>query len=429
MPQSAFGRTLALLLSVSACIVLGTVLLGGAYRAQSWAELCAELAVARLRLITPVIATLGTADAARFIAEEYAGTGLVLMPEPGPGPSAPVAQRLIARRLGTTLAGSGELSVRHGNPAMLWLRAPGTGGHWLGMPLPARSGRALLGIVSWLIVILLIAQVAALRFARQLTAPLRRLADLAPALVRGTVPLDYRPAGPTEVRRLGESLLAAAHESQRLREERELWLAGISHDLRTPLARLRLSAELLPESLDLRSGIIEDIGEMDVMLGQFLDYLRLGREEATAPTDLAALLHHTLARLPEPGMVAITGSLCAEVRPQAMARAVTNLVLNARRHGSPPVRITLDRQENRACIAVHDGGAGFAPERLQTLAEPFTQGDDARSRGGSGLGLAIAARVAALHGGGLQSERTPEGFTMRLCWPLCGPAGVPRSRC
>lgn len=417
VPRTAFGRTLALLLALAAFILVGTLLLGGAYRARAWADLVGALAESRLELIAPVVATLGPVDARRFVAEEYAGEGLRFAARPEAGAPAPVAERLLDRRLRTGLGTEIEVRVLHDKGLVLWLRAPQTRGLWLGMPLPSRGGHLLPLFSLWLGLIAVIAVLAALWFARQLSAPLRRLAALAPRLARGEPPADFRPGGPCELRALGTALVQAAHQARQLREERELWLAGVSHDLRTPLARLRFSTEMLHEDLDLRAGMIEDIEAMDAMLGQFLDYLRLGREETAEACDLGRLLHEALARLPGAETVAITGDLHARVRPRALARAVGNLVVNALRHGASPVRVCIGTENGQAFVAVHDAGAGFPPERLAALSAPFVQGETARSGGGSGLGLAIAARVAELHGGELQAACDATGFHVGLYWP------------
>lgn len=418
-PRSAFGRTFVLLLTLSIFVMVGTVVMVGAYRARSWGALTSQLALTRLRLIEPVIATLGPRDAPRFVAEEYAGMGLVLADHVPDAFAAPIAQRVLSRHLLPALGPGGELRVRHEGGLVLWLRSPQTQGLWLGMPLRMRSVHMLAATALWLLLIAFITLVAALLFARHLTTPLRRLAELAPALAEGKVPVDYRPSGTTEVRRLGDALLAAAREARHLREERELWLAGVSHDLRTPLARLRVSAEMLPEDLDLRAGIIEDIEDMDALIGQFLDYLRLYRDEPISEVDVAALLREALDRLPATARaVDVDGALHAAVRPHAVTRAVVNLVLNGLRHGRAPVRVTVGTRDGTGWVAVTDRGPGVSAEAFAHLTAPFVQGDRARVAGGTGLGLAIVARVAALHGGTVRATRGPEGFRVELAWPL-----------
>lgn len=416
VPQTAFGRTLALLLLLAAFILVGTLLLGGAYRAQSWGELVSTLAQTRLQLIAPVIATLGPDDARRFVDEEYAEQGLTLAARPAAGPPAPIAERLLDHHLRSVLGREVEVRVLHKKNFTLWLRDPQTRGMWLGMPLPPRGGSLLTLFSLWFGLVALIAVLAALGFTRQLTAPLRRLAMLAPQFAHGDPPADFHPGGPRELRALGTALVKAAYQARRLHEERELWLAGVSHDLRTPLARLRFSAEMLPENLDLRAGMIEDIESMDAMLGQFLDYLRLGREEAPELRDVGKLLREMLHRIPGAAAVPVTGELTAAIRPRAFVRAVGNLVLNALRHGATPVRIQLGAHDDMAFVMVYDAGTGFAAERLAALSAPFAQGEAARG-GGSGLGLAIAARGVELHGGELYVEHGATGFGVGMRWP------------
>jgi two-component system osmolarity sensor histidine kinase EnvZ len=417
-PQTAFGRTLALLLALAAFVLVGTVSLGGVYRARAWADTVATLAQTRVQLIAPIVATLGPADAARFVAQEYADAGLELRREPTDGVDSPVAQRLLGRSLAAQLDAGTDILVRRDHGLTLWLRTPQTDGWWLGMPLPTRGGRLLPLFAVWLAVIAVIAGLAALWFARALTLPLRRLAALAPALANGELPDPSAiGGGPREVRALGTAVLAAAEQARQARDERELWLAGVSHDLRTPLARLRFSAEMLPEGLDLRAGMIDDVEAMDAMLGQFLDYLRLGRDEVVQERDVGALLREAVARMAGAQDVAIEGELIAAVRPQAVTRGVGNLVLNALRHGAPPVRVEIGSDGGGTFVAVHDAGAGFDPAQLAALTVPFVQGEAARGGDGTGLGLAIAARAAALHGGALRAARDTAGFCVAMHWP------------
>ena len=424
LPQTAFARTLALLLTLAAFILAGTLLVGGAYRARAWADLVGTLATARLQLIAPIVATLGPADAARFVAEEYAPEGLRLAVQPSGTQPAPFAERLLGQRLRATLGQAVEMRVLRDPDLVLWLRAPQTGGRWLAMPVPRRGEGVLAVYAVWFGVIAVIATLAALWFARQLSAPLRRLAAAAPALAQGDPPADLQPGGPRELRALGDALLHAARLARQLHEERELWLAGVSHDLRTPLARLRFAAEMLPDTLDLRAGMIEDVEAMDAMLGQFLDYLRLGRDEPVATCDVAALARTTLARFPDEATAHVAGELRAEVRPHALGRAIANLVTNAWRHGAPPVRLRVGIDHGEAFVVVHDEGAGFAAQRLANLSAPFVQGEATRSGAGSGLGLAIAARAAQMHGGELRAGRDDDGFWVGLYWPLDAGVGA-----
>jgi two-component system, OmpR family, osmolarity sensor histidine kinase EnvZ len=254
-------------------------------------------------------------------------------------------------------------------------------------------------------------------FARSLTRPLVRLARAAPQLAQGESP-DPRIGheGPREVRELAGALLTASADVRAVARDRALMLAGLSHDLRTPLARLRLALEMLDGDADLRDGMVGDLGDLDAVIGQFIDYARDGREEALQSVDVVALLGSVAAQewSSAPWQYQRPDGLQARVRPLALRRAVANLLRNAVRHGAAPFELELGEDAGRLRIRVADAGAGVPPDQLGTLGRPFFRADGA-APGGTGLGLAVAERVAALHGGGLQCRnRVGGGFEVLL---------------
>jgi two-component system osmolarity sensor histidine kinase EnvZ len=215
--------------------------------------------------------------------------------------------------------------------------------------------------------------------------------------------------------------------SERLRAadaERTLMLAGVSHDLRSPLSKLRLALGISAERMEpeILAGMERNIETMDAIIGQFLDFARPDAEEAPVATDLNELLAEaardhagdldcelelaTMPRLP--------------LRPRAMARLIANLVDNARRHGQPPVAIRSGSDGRTAWFAVVDHGPGIPEADLERIRKPFARGDAARSGSpGAGLGLAIAERIAALHGGRVSfASRADSGFEVRVELPV-----------
>lgn len=272
---------------------------------------------------------------------------------------------------------------------------------------PLRGGRRfsvalLLGCVglTWL---------GAASLARRLVTPLRTLAHAAPGLVQGDAPPLGDIGGPREVRELAHALEQASAEVRSAADERALMLAGISHDLRTPLTRVQFAAELLPDTdPELRAGISRDIAEIDAILSQFIAYARDGRDEAVEPLDLAEVCRAVLDAAPGHWNVQCPDTAPLRGRPIALRRAVENLVVNAQRHGAAPFSLRLEATGDAWQITVCDQGAGMTEEQAQRALRAFVHDPAA---GGSGLGLAIVARVARQHGGALQLlHNTPHGL-------------------
>lgn len=253
---------------------------------------------------------------------------------------------------------------------------------------------------------------AAAYFARRLVLPLRTLARAAPGLVRGqALPVQVR--GPREVQDLAQALSRASCEVREAADERAFMLAGISHDLRTPLTRVQFATELLPDTdPQLREGISRDIAEIDAILSQFIAYARDGRDEASEPIDLAEVCRSALASTRSAWQADLPDRAPIQGRPLALRRAVENLLVNAQRHGAAPFALALSRVDGCWQVDVRDHGPGLTPEQAQRVVRPFVHNGQT---GGSGLGLAIVDRVARQHGGTLQLlPNPPQGLHAML---------------
>lgn len=259
---------------------------------------------------------------------------------------------------------------------------------------------------------------------RWITRPLRRLADAADAIGRDLQSHPLPTDGPSEVRDAAAAFNAMQDRIRRLVEDRTEALASMSHDLRTPLSRLRLRAGFLPEGED-RARLEADIAEMEAMVGRTLDYIREGRDgEPARPADLAAILQTLASDATDAGHdVAYEGPPRAvlPLRRLAAKRALSNLVENAVTHGAPPVRLRVRDEGARVVVEVADAGGGIRPEDRGRALMPFGQLDAARGKGGSGLGLAIVERFAEASGGRVELGSAPEGgLVARLALPRQG---------
>jgi signal transduction histidine kinase len=245
-----------------------------------------------------------------------------------------------------------------------------------------------------------------------ITRPLRRLANAADGIGRDLAARPMPTDGPSEVRHAAAAFNAMQERIRLLVEDRTEALAAVSHDLRTPLARLKLRAGFLPESEE-RTRMENDIIEMETMVARTLDYIREGRDaEPTVSTDLAAILQTLASDALDAGHdVSYQGPPRAvlQLRRLAAKRAFANLLDNAVRHGAPPVRLTIQQAPEALVVEISDAGAGIGPQdRVRALA-PFQQLDDARGVSGSGLGLAIAQRFAEASGGTIHLDSAPQG--------------------
>jgi len=316
-----------------------------------------------------------------------------------------------------------------GTPARLWVQARAPAQGWFGIPVLGGPEPFRRGLVLSLLAIGLLVLVASAWFARGLARPLQRLAAAAPGIVAGEAPPPVPAGASAEIVGLRDALADAAERTRAAARDRELMLAGISHDMRTPLARLRYALALEPGIDDAgREGMERDIDELDEIVGQFIDFVRDGRDEPAEPVDLVALLQSVAddeARHGRDWALRLPAQATLSARPLALRRALANLFDNAARHGAAPFEAVLDAVEGGWQVQVLDRGPGVPEAALAELGRPFHRVDAARGTPGSGLGLASVARVAAVHGGGLTLRNREGGglaVTLRLANP--GPGGA-----
>lgn len=273
-------------------------------------------------------------------------------------------------------------------------------------------------LVLMLFTSLLMTLIAAI-FLRNQLRPIRKLARAAEDYGRGRIS-PYRPAGATEVRSAGTAFLDMRNRLERQTEQRRLMLSGISHDLRTPLTRLKLGLEMLgpelPPDEDEVRAMAEDVEEMSHMVQAFLDFSRdTALDSPPQPTAALPFVEKIVADARRAGQEVTLGEMRgdpqgrATFRPDMLRRAVENLIGNAVRYGgTAQVEVALGPRSLR--VSVDDAGPGIPEDRMEEAMRPFARLDAARQLTpgqGVGLGLAIAADVARAHGGQLRLERSP----------------------
>jgi two-component system, OmpR family, osmolarity sensor histidine kinase EnvZ len=248
--------------------------------------------------------------------------------------------------------------------------------------------------------------------------PLAALTRASGRLGRGQAHELLAEKGPRELRSVAAAFNRMASDLERIERERAMVLAGISHDLRTPLSRLRLALEMSGADSQTTDAMIADIDEIDAIIGQFLDFAR-GEDEKKEENDLRGVLEELAehyARLGRKLSFAGNDYLVFRFARMGVRRAIANLIDNALRHAGEPVEVASFRHGGFAIVEVRDRGPGIPAQEVERLKRPFTRLDRARGgRSGSGLGLAIVERIARAHGGALELlPREGGGLVARL---------------
>ncbi|MGA9956475.1 MAG: ATP-binding protein [Bradyrhizobium sp.] len=317
----------------------------------------------------------------------------------------PLANEQNRRRVGIALPDGAMISARV-------LRDPRSRPFWIG---------------SWgvtLLFAIISVSLLSLWAARALTAPLSAFAKAAENFSVNGAASALPERGPEEIRSVAKALNRMQERITALIDDRTKMLAAISHDLRTPITRMRLRAEFIEDEAH-RVRMMGDLDQMRSMLESVLSFLRNDRRlEAMTLTDIASTLQLVADQFADIGhKVTYEGPehAMATVRPDDLTRSVTNLVENSVRYGAL-VTIRLATSADVATIEVEDDGPGISDARKEVMLEPFVRGDDARNMdetAGFGLGLSIARAVVLAHGGKLSlHDRAPHGLIVRIELPI-----------
>jgi two-component system osmolarity sensor histidine kinase EnvZ len=290
--------------------------------------------------------------------------------------------------------------------------------YWVMLPRERFEPAFPLQWLGWGVALLVLALAGAWLIASNIARPLAALTRAAARIGRGEPHRPLAEEGARELSTLAAAFNRMASDLESIERERAMVLAGISHDLRTPLSRMRLGLEMSGAEAGAADAMIADIDEMDAIIGQFLDFAR-GVTEAKSEQDAGALIEEIAEHYTRVGKaVTVSGERFVPFPFARMAvrRAVSNLIDNALRYAGGPVEVHLRKNRGGAVIEVRDRGPGIPPQEVERLKRPFTRLDDARGGpSGAGLGLAIVERVARAHGGGLElAPREGGGLVARL---------------
>ncbi|HEX8585998.1 MAG TPA: ATP-binding protein [Allosphingosinicella sp.] len=331
------------------------------------------------------------------------------------------ASRTEARPPRARVEGRGPSQGR-GEQEVLVLSARVDGG-WLNGRLPTPRGdpwlAGRLGAATLILYVIVLGMT--LLVAMRLARPLRDLTRAAEAFHGRSLAPEVEPRGPADLRRAIDAFNAMNRRVTALLDEKDRMLGAIGHDLRTPLASLRIRAEGV-EPAGERERMVATIEEMNAMLEDILVLARSGRaREEARPVDLGALVEAVAEEFHGLGQevtVEAVARVVAPVQPVLLRRAMRNLIDNALKYGGS-ARVTVAQSAEQATILVSDGGPGLAPEEMERVLEPFYRAEESRSRetGGSGLGLAIARAIAESHGGALSLANGNPGLIATITLP------------
>jgi two-component system osmolarity sensor histidine kinase EnvZ len=270
--------------------------------------------------------------------------------------------------------------------------------------------------ILWMAGTALILLAVAILFLRNQVRPIERLARAADMFGKGRPVADFKPYGATEVRRAAQAFITMRERLERHVNQRTEMLAGVSHDIRTPLTRMKLALAMMAPSPDL-AALRDDLAEMERMLDEYLAFARGEGGEESAVIELGGLVRDTAsgvarARAADPSRLKVTAppAVTIAVKPAALRRCLTNLIDNAFKHGRN-VAVALTSDARVAEIAVEDDGPGIPEDRREEAFRPFHRLDEGRNlqSGGSGLGLAIARDIARAHGGDITLGQSAMG--------------------
>jgi len=265
-------------------------------------------------------------------------------------------------------------------------------------------------LMSWFVGTSTILLIIAILFLRGQVRPIRRLAEAAEAFGQG-IDHPFKAEGAREVRRAAAAFILMRERIRRQIAQRTEMLAGVSHDLRTPITRMKLQLAMMKDGG--AEEMKNDLAEMEAMIEAYLTFARGEGEESAAATrldELLAQLAKDCARGSEEKIRLTAPSIKLTVRPQAMRRAFGNLIQNALSYGKQ-CQITATQSEDRAMILIDDDGPGIPAEAREDVFRPFYRLEQSRNRasGGIGLGLAIARDIIRTHGGEITLEDSPAG--------------------
>jgi two-component system osmolarity sensor histidine kinase EnvZ len=434
-----FWRTFLLLSFLTGLSIASWIGMINVFQRDSQAEQTAELLVSVVTL-TKAALTHSSPDLRReLLIELVSNEGIrILTLEPEDKIDPPPANSLmpeIAARVREKLGQDTRFSRRVNDMPGFWMSFDIDGDkYWLMLERERIAGLTGVQWLGWATVVGALSLLGAALISGLVNLPLARLTAAARSIAQGRRPAPLPEKGSQEIIQANRSFNQMVDDLQQLEKDRAIILAGISHDLRTPLARMQLEVEMANLSQEAREGIQSDIAQMDAIIGQFLDFARPTETATFVPVDLSGLLEdcaHAAGRLADVRTTtAIEPDILVPANATDLRRVINNVIENARRYGKTPgtdvteidiaCQLKMTGHGRRAVVEIGDHGVGVPDDQIQLLLRPFTRLDSARGQAnGAGLGLAIVERVITRHNAELLvRNREGGGLILQFSFPL-----------
>jgi two-component system, OmpR family, osmolarity sensor histidine kinase EnvZ len=437
LPKTLLARSFLLMVILIMLSFAAFVAIFGILEQQPRARQMAQLVISVVNLTRAAVLSAAPEWRGAMLSELAESEGIrVHMAETGDVlealPVHPAELQLMAQKVRDQLGSNTRFASKRNGMDALWVSFfIGEQEFWVALPKERIEYPVSQVLLLWGWVVLALALLGAYFIARQVALPLKRLAKAAHQLGQGATPVALPENGAQEIKAVARAFNQMSADLKAHERERALVLAGISHDLRTPLARVRLAAELCADET-LRDGLILDVEQMDAVIRQFLDYARLDANESSEVsglrpneiavlTDLVALVRETALQFAAQARLTLDLQPIPPfaVRPMLLQRALSNLLDNAVKYGGGEITVQLRHVERKIELMVMDRGAGIPAAHREAAKRPFVRLQSARCDAtGSGLGLAIVERVTRMHGGEfLLEERPGGGLVAKLVLP------------
>ena len=399
----------------------------------------AELVISVVTITKTALTNSAPELRSELLFELFSNEGIQIIPLEStdvvePPPANPLMEdvaKVVKERLGPDTRFSGSVN---GKPGFYISFNIDDDKYWLMLERERLEGLTGVQWIGWASVVGVLSLLGAGLISNLVNRPLARLTVAASAIAQGKRPDPLPEHGPKEIREANRSFNQMVDDLQQVESDRAVILAGISHDLRTPLARMQLELEMAKLSDEAREGLQSDIAQMDAIIGQFLDYAKPTEAATFVPVDISELLHDCAREAGRMPGVKVTSDIEPAVLVNANAtdlrRVINNIIENARRYGKTEgsditqidicCKIKLRGQGKRAIIELQDHGPGVPDDMIEQLLKPFTRLDTARGQAnGAGLGLAIVQRVVTRHNAELQvGRRDGGGMRIAISMPL-----------